>query len=260
MLYDDSDYPTPTPDWTTYFEANASRENNLPFAAHPHIALRPELHGALVRTLQRFHLGENGEGLWLKRFAAQTGDANYCCAIDLFVAEEQAHSRWFGLLLDRLDAPRLQKHWSDAIFTKVRRRGGLHFELITFLTAEIVGQKFFALLARNCPDELCVTVFSQVVRDESAHIAFHIGTLRRAFADQSSGQRLLWRWRWKAMLGCAIAIVCLDQAAIFRELGLSRREFAARCFDTLGALSRRIWCGDNSPSPTTLHQLPRHQA
>lgn len=259
MLHE-TDYPSPSHNWAVYFEANANREERIPFAAHPHIALRPELHRALIRTLQRFHLGENGDGIWLKRFAAQTQDPDYCHACNLFVVEEQTHSRWFGLLLDRLGAPRLQKHWSDFLCTTMRHSGGLHHELITFLSAEIVSHKFFALLARNFPDELCVTVFSQLVRDESAHIAFHVGTLQRAFAGQNHLQRCMWHWRWKAMLFCSISIVCLDQAAIFRELRLSRREFAARCFDTFNALCKRIWEKDESAENEALHpKLSPHQ-
>jgi hypothetical protein len=234
-------YPSQAPGWVAYFESNADRESRLPFNSAPESTLRPALQRALVRTLQRFNLGESGEGEYLKRFASQTGDTAYCRAIDLFVAEEQAHSQWFGLLLDRLGSPFLKKHWSDAIFTRVRRAGGLHFELITFLTAEIVGQKFFSQLARNCPEPACSAVFTQVVRDESAHIAFHIGTLQHAFAGQSPLQRIVWHFRWKGMLACATAIVCLDQASTFREMGLSRREFATHCFHTFAHITRRIW-------------------
>ncbi|RYG74130.1 hypothetical protein EON80_02740 [bacterium] len=241
-------YPSRALGWVAYFKSNSDREAKLHFDSTNEIHLRPALRDALVRTLQRFNLGESGEGEYLKKFAAKTGDHTYCRAIELFVAEEQTHSRWFGLLLDKLDAPRLEKHWSDAIFTRVRRAGGLHFELVTFLTAEIVGQKFFSQLARNCPDTLCSAVFSQVVRDESAHIAFHIGTLRHAFGGQSLLKRLRWHYQWKFMLTCAIAIVCLDQADIFRQLRLSRKEFAAHCFETFGVVSKRIWAGQSQGS------------
>ncbi len=229
-------------DWVAYYEANVSRESHLPFGLPRHKTLTPHQRAALVRTLQRFHLGESGEGEHLKRFAEQTGDAAYSRAIELFVAEEQAHSRWFGKLLQRLDAPTLPTHWSDALFTRVRRARGLHFELVTFLTAEIVGHRFFALLSRNCPEPVAAAVFAQVVRDESAHIAFHIDTLRRAFEKHSPRSRFVWHWKWKAMLACAIAIVCLDQGAVFGVLGLSRGEFAARCFDSFHSITERIWC------------------
>ncbi len=232
---------SPATDWVAYYEKNAARENRLPFDQPCHDTLTASQRAALVRTLQRFHLGESGEGEHLKRFAKQTSDATYCRAIELFVAEEQAHSRWFGRLLERLDAPPLQAHWSDALFTQVRRAKGLHFELVTFLTAEIVGHRFFALLSRNCPEPVAATVFAQVVRDESAHIAFHIDTLRRAFEKYSPASRLLWHWKWKAMLLCAIAIVCLDQGAIFAALNLSRAEFAAGCFDSFHSITTRIW-------------------
>jgi len=233
--------PSPAQEWVAYFQNNAEREGRLPFLRAREAVLTPRQTAAIVRTLQRFQLGESGEGEYLKRFASQTGDAVYCQAIDLFVAEEQAHSRWFGILLRRFDAPALNSHWSDAVFTKVRRAGGLHFELVTFLTAEIVGQKFFAELGRNCPESVVSNVFSQVVRDESAHIAFHIGTLRRAFRGQNQRSQWLWYWRWKFLLAMAIALVCFDQKSAFREFGISRVAFAKSCFSAFAQTAARIW-------------------
>ena len=252
--------PSPSQEWLSYFQGNAGREARLPFDRARETSLTTRQRAALVRTLQRFHLGESGEGEYLKRFAAQTGDATYCQAIDLFVAEEQAHSRWFGILLRRLEASTLRAHWSDAVFTKVRRSGGLHFELVTFLTAEIVGQKFFAALGQNCPETVVAAVFAQVVRDESAHIAFHIGTLRRAFAGQDKRAQWLWYWKWKAMLAMAIALVCFDQKSAFREFGLSRPAFAKICFAGFSQVAARIWAPKVSlvmaPSPLGSNPCP----
>lgn len=239
-------YPSGTQGWVAYFESNSSRETRLPFDTPNDHHLQPLLREALVRTLQRFNLGESGEGEYLKRFAASTGDSTYCKAIDLFVAEEQTHSRWFEMLLERMEAPTLETHWSDSIFTSLRRSGGLHFELLTFLTAEIVAQKFFSQLARNCPESTCSAVFSQVVRDESAHIAFHIGTLQHAFAKRGPLYRRRLYIQWTLMLGCATAIVCLDQAPIFRQLGLSRRDFIKGCFTTLEVVEKRVWKRTNA--------------
>ena len=234
-------YPQRATEWVAYFVRNSSREAALRLDHPAKIMLPPAKRAAMVRTLRRFHLGESGEGTYLKRFAASCGDASYERAIELFVAEEQAHSRWFGLLLRHLEAKPLQHHWSDAIFTSVRRAGGLHFELVTFLTAEIIAQRFFGLLSKHCGDATCSRVFAQIVRDESAHIAFHIDTLRRAFEGQNALQRAYWRVTWRAMLWSAIGIVCFDQNPIFRELGLSRHDFAARCFEIFDVLTARIW-------------------
>lgn len=232
-------YPTAARAWLDYFVANQNRGDALPWEHQ--IELDEPLQSALVRTLQRFHLGESGEGEWLKRWAAAQGDGDYCRAIALFVAEEQTHSRWFGLLLDNIGAPALQSHWSDAIFTSVRRAGGLHFELVTFLTAEIAGKQLFAGIARNCADPLVRAVFGRIVKDESAHIAFHIATLRAAFAGQSRLRRALWSVSWRVLLAAALLIICLDQAVLFKALGLSRRKFWAQSFRLQTRISGKIW-------------------
>lgn len=232
-------HPTDCAAWLDYFLDNRDRENALPWESG--VTLSPRHRDALVRTLQRFHLGESGEGQWLKRWAAQRGDALYCRTIELFVAEEQAHSRWFGRLLDALGAPKLRSHWSDAAFTRVRRLGGLHFELVTFLTAEIIGKHLFSCVARRGEDALIRAVFARIVKDESAHIAFHVATLRAAFGAQSRWQRTAWQLGWRVLLLLALLLVCLDHAALFKVLGVSRREFAARCWHSLRRVSGKIW-------------------
>lgn len=231
--------PASAQQWLHYYERNAGREDGLPWDAG--VQLEPALHRALTRTLQRFNLGESGEGRWLKQWAAQNGDADYCAAIELFVAEEQAHSRWFGRLLGLMGEPVLQSHWSDAIFTRVRRAGGLYFELVTFLTAEIVGKQLFAGVAHRAPNALVAAVFRQIVKDESAHIAFHIGTLRVAFAKQNGVQRLAWRGGWSFLLLAAMTLVCLDHAPLFRELGISRGRFALACWRLYRRVAGKIW-------------------
>lgn len=231
--------------WVEYFEANANRETRLPFDLP--VTLSPAVRAPLVRTLQRFHLGESGEGTYLKRWAKACGDADYCRAIDLFVAEEQTHSRWFGLLLERLETPPLKGHWSDVAFTIVRRMGGLHFELMTFLVAEVIGKRFFAALGSNICCPLASAIFQQVVRDEAAHITFHIGTLQRAFARQTPLQRRFSLAVWRGVLHIALGILCHDHATLLRQLRISRRQLKQDCWWLFEDIARRVYAPAQSP-------------
>ena len=51
------------------------------------------LEPALVRSLQRFQAGEDGDGASLIAKSAKAGDHDYLSAVRLFVAEEQNHAR-----------------------------------------------------------------------------------------------------------------------------------------------------------------------
>ena len=242
-------YPTDSAAWLDYFTDNLNHEKDLPW--HCGVYVQEPLRGALIRTLQRFHLGESGEGKWLKAWAADLQDGDYGLAIEFFVSEEQAHSRWFGRLLDEIGAPKLENHWSDALFTKIRRVGGLHFELVTFLTAEIIGKRLFQQLSHRCDDELTSAVFSRVVKDESAHIAFHVATLRAAFGRQNWLQRKFWRLSWRFLMLGALLLMCLDHAPLFRALNLSRRDFCLGCWKSFARVSGKIWRGRASASSKT---------
>ena len=87
-------------DWLTYFEHNRASRTSIPWDAGMHIDER--LRGPIARSLQRFQLGESGDGAHLKRLAASTGDARYMAAIDLFVLEEQEHAALMAGVLIRI--------------------------------------------------------------------------------------------------------------------------------------------------------------
>lgn len=113
---------SPHAHWLDYFEARHGRELDVPTATP--FEERPG-RKAVARSLARFELGESGDGERLRRLAAQTGDAAYSRAIELFVAEEEQHARWLGILRERFGGQRLTYHWSDSAFVVLRHLGGL---------------------------------------------------------------------------------------------------------------------------------------
>src|SRR5271170_946461 len=100
--------------WLNYFEQNRAHRPTVPWEKG--IQVEPHLLAPLVRSLQKFQLGESGEGRKLKYHARETGDAVYAAAIDLFIGEEQEHSRLMGKILRELNAPLLKSDWSDWCF------------------------------------------------------------------------------------------------------------------------------------------------
>ena len=103
--------------WLDYFEGRHGRDLDAPFAAH--FIERPGRQ-TLARSIERFELGESGDGERLRRLAAETGDATYAPTIELFVAEEGQHARWLGILRERFGGARLESHWSDRAFVLLR--------------------------------------------------------------------------------------------------------------------------------------------
>src|SRR5207253_3603965 len=107
------------------------------------VVIEQHLRGPLVRSLQRFQVGEQGDGIHLKRNATATGDPAYAETISLFIDEEQEHARLLAQLLRGMGAPLLGWHWSDACFVCVRRLSGLRLELMVLLAAELISKRYY---------------------------------------------------------------------------------------------------------------------
>src|SRR5262245_30912236 len=122
--------------WLDYFEWN--RTHRVDVSWERGIQLEPQLRALLIRSIQKFQLGESGEGLHLRGHAAATGDETFAKAIELFVKEEQEHARLMANVLSLLDAPLLTSHWSDHCFVVMRHFFGLYQELMVLLLPEMI--------------------------------------------------------------------------------------------------------------------------
>ncbi len=222
--------------WLRYFEHN--RDQRLRIS--PGQAFGPERHlrGPLIRSLQRFQVGESGEGRHLRRHAATTGDAEYQQCIDLFIKEEQEHSRLLAGILYSLGAPLLRRHWSNYCFVLLRRLFGLEEELLALLVPEMIAQRYFRALREGTCDPALRAVFGQIVADEDGHVAFHVDFLGRRLAGLPLARRVLLRAGWRVIFRSACLVVMLDHRAALRVAGVSLTAFWWDCgliFDEVAA-------------------------
>ncbi|HLH21660.1 MAG TPA: ferritin-like domain-containing protein [Chloroflexota bacterium] len=210
-------------DWLDYFTANRARPR--PTAWHRTVALAPPLRDPLVRSLQRFQVGEQGAGRHLRRAARASGDARYAAAVDLFLAEEQAHAKTLAALLGALGAPVLTRHWSDGCFIWLRHRAGLHGALLVLMVAEIIGEHVYRLVHATVPDAAVRAAMARILADEAAHIAFHCDALRRGPAALPAPARQAVRCGWRLLFRGACLVVLLDQRAFLATVGEPPRAF-----------------------------------
>lgn len=125
--------------WLLYYQRNPQRharlEETLDWRRQSPLVGADR--AAIARSLQRFELGESGDGVSLLAKAGRAQDPTYVAALELFVIEEQKHSELFRRALEYLQYPTLASHWSDAAFVRLRRALGLRLELTLFLVAEV---------------------------------------------------------------------------------------------------------------------------
>ncbi|MCI0744322.1 MAG: ferritin-like domain-containing protein, partial [Verrucomicrobia subdivision 3 bacterium] len=194
-----------------------------------------------ISSLQRFQLGESGEGRHLRKLAAATGDAPYAAAIELFIREEQRHAELMAGVLKRLDAPLLTSHWSDKAFTFMRHLPGLHTELLVLLLPEMIAKIYFRALAGHFDDPAIATVAAQILEDEEGHLAFHAHYLNEVLSRIPFGRRILLQIGWR----CAYRAVCLvvysDHRTLLQLLGMTLPKFWSECGEVFDEVAAKIF-------------------
>jgi hypothetical protein len=213
--------------WVAYFERN--RAQRAAIAWEQGIRVEPQMQGALVRSLQRFQIGEQGDGAHLKRGARSAGDPTYVAAVELFIREEQEHARLLAQILAALGAPLLRWHWSDACFTVLRRLLGLRWEVLVLLVAEIVGRCYYQTLHERLSDPVLRSIFGQIARDEASHLDFHCEYLHYAFAPLPAVARSCVRATWVLFFRSVCLVAAWDHAALLRALWLTPNAFRRDC-------------------------------
>jgi len=209
-------------DWTGEFRVAAQKRRA---DGEPDWSMGARLHPAVVRSVQRFQVGEAGDGANLIRAAARAGDEEYAAAVRMFVAEEQNHARLLASLLTAAGAPTITGHWTDAVFIALRRALGLRLELMVLLIAEVIALRYYRALRDGTPDPLTRTVAARILADEERHVPFHCRRLRQGFRTMPRfARRVIWGL-WRLLHFGATVVVAWDHGPALRRLALRRRDF-----------------------------------
>jgi hypothetical protein len=218
---------------TTYGEhlREFERHARLRAALVEHWPAGGRLSPALIRSIQRFQAGEDGDGRSLIAASTRAGDPDYLAAVRLFVAEEQNHARLLKNVLAYAGAPTIAGHWTDTVFVAVRRALGLRLELMTLMLAEVVALRYYRALRDGTTDALLTDVAGRILADEQRHVPFHVDRLRNGFAGARAPGRTIGAASWWLLMTGASVVVAVDHGPALRELGVPRFRFVA---DVLG--------------------------
>lgn len=236
--------------WHRYFDERAGDPLDAPLDS-PFPGDAPG-RAEIARSLERFELGESGDGARLRRLAAATGDATYSEAIELFVKEENAHARWLGILRERFGGTQLTSHWSDGAFVLLRHIGALRFEICVLLSAEVTALTYYRVLGESHPDPVLRAACKRILLDERGHVAFHRATLGREFASLRGVQRRAAALGWRAFVVATATVVALDHRGVLKLAGVSRREFVGDVRRRARTLARVMYRPGAFEQPTSL--------
>ncbi|WP_433663997.1 ferritin-like domain-containing protein [Nocardia sp. CA-128927] len=208
--------------WATEFEA---KKVARAATGDPEWSRGADLDPAVARSVQRFQVGESGDGANLIAKAEAAGDPLYSAAVRLFVAEEINHARMLELLLNAGAWQTIRAHWSDTVFVRLRRALGLRLELMVLMVAEVVALRYYRALRDGTDDALTTQVAGLILNDEMRHVPLHCHRLRVAFAKTSPAARLVPVLLWWIVLIGATVVVAADHGPALRRLGVSRTGF-----------------------------------
>ncbi|MET8449042.1 ferritin-like domain-containing protein [Streptomyces sp. NPDC005209] len=228
--------------WTRRFEEERERRR---VQGDPDWRQGATLHPAVWAGIQRFQVGEDGDGANLVGKADEAGDGDYAQAVRLFVAEEQNHARLLARLLAAGGMPTLTGHWSDTVFVRLRRLMGLRMELLVLMIAEVVALRYYRALRDGTDDPLTSDVAGRILSDEQRHVPFHCERLHTSLAELPRATRRPVMALWRLLLLAVSLVVAVDHGSALRQLTVGRLRFVA---DVVGS-SRAVVSAVLAPRP-----------
>lgn len=233
--------------WAEEFQARAEVRTKT---EDPDWDLGARMHPRVVRSVQRFQVGESGDGANLLAKAASAGPEGYPEAARLFVAEENDHARLLAALLAAADAPTITSHWSDTLFVRLRRALGLRLELMVLMIAEVVALRYYRALRDGTADPVATRVAARILEDEKVHVPFHCDRLRGSFTELSARKRRAVTTAWRVLFAGASLAVVADHGSALRLLGVTRTRFLRDVFVLFDAVVTEVM---TEPAP---HRSP----
>jgi hypothetical protein len=214
-------------DWLEYFRSNRNAGGLLPWQTSDRLTAQER--ACVAASIQQFQLGEGSAGAgFLRRGAAYarlTGDAAFVPALELFIQEEQRHSAWLGRFLDLEKIPRLQKHWVDRVFRRLRGLTGLELCVAVLVAAEAIAVPYYTALRDATRSPLLRAICNHILHDEEAHLGYQGLTLSRF------RRSVIKRRTHHAFLSITIAIVWLEHRCVFDRAGYDFSRFYAETFE-----------------------------
>ena len=199
----------------------------------------------VAQSIQQFQLGEWARGRGLLRRASShpvlSTDRWFLPSLELFIAEEQHHSRILGGFLDRERIPRLSNHWLDSVFRRLRKLAGLEVCAMVLVTAEVLAVPFYQALRDATRSPLLRSICMRILCDEAGHLnyqALTLGLVRRPLGNNARVIRFLCH----SMLFHSTALLLWQQYhSIFRAAGWNFRRFWNHARRGFARLQLRIW-------------------
>lgn len=226
--------------WFTHFSLRSMTALHVSRCAARQLTERERR--TVTPSIQQFQLGEGARGQRLlergQKFGRSVNDPLFAGALELFIREEQQHSRYLAAFMESQRIPRLQTHWIDSIFRVLRGLAGLELSLTVLVTAEIIAVPYYRALRGATGSPILKTICSRILDDETSHLKYQASMLARIAALRPRVlQRSLSELHRLFLLG-TVLIVWQGHRAVFQAAGYNFRRFKSETMSEFWAWSR----------------------
>lgn len=225
-------------DWIVLFASRTASRELLPW---PHARTLTDNELRLVSgSIQQFQLGEGSDGSGLIRRGLESRLAalnpNFIPSLELFIQEEQRHSRHLASFLQREGVALLQQHWVDRVFRRVRKFAGLELCLRVLVMAEIVAVPYYTALHRATGSAILQRICANILADEGDHLRFQAENLKQLQSSRRSlpGLELIF---WRCFQLATLIVVWREHGKVLRTAGYGWNSFRKECVRLLVAVS-----------------------
>lgn len=228
--------------WISYFHYNSWRLEDFPWPQQP--SLSPEERACIAASLPQFQLGEGSDGLGLlgrtRSFERDHSVEGFGTSMERFVQEEQRHSAVLGRFLDLEQIPRLQAHWLDACFRRVRNLAGLELMLSVLVTAECIAVPYYEAVHDATSSPVLKAIARRILRDEAQHLEYQADNLALCARDRGDKLRLLGMLLQMLLLSLACGLIFVLHRPLFDKAAMSFPRFWNSALEAQRTILRRL--------------------
>jgi len=213
--------------WVTHFSLRSMTA--LHVSGNAAIQLTEEERRTITPSIQQFQLGEGSRGQRLlergQKFGQEVNDPLFAGALEIFIKEEQQHSRYLAAFMKSQSIPLAQKHWVDTIFRTLRGLAGLELSLSVLVTAELIAVPYYRALRGATGSPILKLICTRILEDEASHLKFQASMLGRVSSARPAAlRRALGELHRMFLLGTMI-VVWVEHRPVFEAAGYDFRRF-----------------------------------
>src|SRR5579863_8690953 len=181
MFIRESGHSAESRKWFTHFSLRSMTALHVSRSAE--IQLTAAELKLLTTSIQQFQLGEGSRGQRLlergQKYARKVNDPLFVSTLDLFIKEEQQHSRYLAAFMESQGIPLVSRHWVDSVFRKLRGLAGLELSLTVLVTAELIAVAYYRALRGATGSAILKMICNRILDDEANHLKFQASMLAR---------------------------------------------------------------------------------